>query len=517
MKEHGENLTEQSDCPSTFTVVTLGCTKNVVDSEGIEQTLTASGRRAVADPADADVVIVNTCGFIGASKQESVDTLLALAERKRPDQVLVASGCLIERYAAEVMHEIPEVDALVGVHRWPEMADILNAIDERRRTGSARVARSALELLDGDPRLAPIYVGDGVSSRADLVMPQRVQRGPSAYLKVSDGCDANCAFCAIPSMKGRMRSKDPDLIIREARELASAGVREIVLVGQDTTAYARDYGDLHGLPKLLRRLADEVPELPWVRIMYAYPQHVSDQLLDAMAELPQLCHYLDVPLQHAHPDVLRRMKRPHGAIERLVERVRERVPDIALRTTFIVGFPGETEAEFDYLRGAVEQLRFDRVGVFAYSQEEGTPAHDLPDQVPDVRKERRRRELMLLARRLSHELNQRWIGQELDVLVESTVRGRDGAVRGVGRTYRDAPEVDGVVFVEGLVTVGDFVRARVVGATDYDLEVQVVDSPVASSSAALLSSPPTQAIRQALPMLPVSGERSATLTRMTGR
>jgi ribosomal protein S12 methylthiotransferase len=458
----------------TFTVVTLGCTKNVVDSEGIEQVLTADGRVRVAEPEDADVVIVNTCGFIGPAKQESVDTMLRLASRKREGQALVASGCLIERYAAEIAQEIPELDALVGVHRWPEMVSVLDAIAERPRRGAPRVARSVVERLDGDPRLPPIVIGDGVAPRADLVMPRRVAQGPSAYLKVSDGCDAKCAFCAIPSMKGRMRSKDEDQVIREARELIASGVQEIVLVAQDTTAYGRDRGDLHGLPRLLERLAREVPELPWIRIMYAYPQHVSDELLNTMAALPQICRYLDVPLQHTHPAMLRRMRRPHGQVENLVGQIRERVPRITLRTTFIVGFPGETEEEFDTLCRSVEALRFDRVGVFAYSREEGTLAGEMPDQVPDVRKERRRRELMLLAQRVSHELNAAVVGREIDVLTEGHARAKDGSLRTVARSERDAPEVDGLVLVAGELPLGTFARVRVTGAGDYDLEAEPV-------------------------------------------
>jgi ribosomal protein S12 methylthiotransferase len=453
----------------TFAIVTLGCTKNVVDSEGIQQTLIAHGHVSVDEPAAADTVIVNTCGFIGPSKQESIDAILRLAADKRPDQTLIASGCLIERYAAELAQEIPEIDALVGVHRWPEMPQLLDAVRERAGAGGARVARSAIERLDGDPRLPPIYIGDGVSPRSDLMMPGRATSAPSAYLKVSDGCDASCTFCAIPSMKGQMRSKDADLIIQEARELAACGVKEIVLVGQDTTAYYRDRGDLKGLPKLLRRLAEEVPDLPWIRIMYAYPQHVSDALLDAMAELPQVCRYLDVPLQHAHPETLRRMRRPHGAVEDLVARIRDRVPGVALRTTFIVGFPGETEEEYAELYAAVERMRFDRVGVFAYSREEGTPAYDLPDQVPDVRKDRRRRELMLLARRISRENNASIVGQELEVLAEGTAKGRDGVIRTVARSYRDAPEVDGLVMIDGEVAVGAMHRVRITGASEYDL------------------------------------------------
>jgi ribosomal protein S12 methylthiotransferase len=462
-----------SNAERTFALVTLGCTKNVVDSEGIEQTLVSGGHRRVAEPTDADVVIVNTCGFIGPSKQESVDTILGLAAEKGPDQILVATGCLVERHATDLAASIPQLDALVGVHRWPEMPRILDAIRDRPSSQTPRVARSVVERLDADPRLPPIYIGDGAAARADLIMPRRVGQGPSAYLKISDGCDAGCAFCAIPRMKGGMRSKSLEEVLREARELAEAGVREIVLVAQDTTAYGRDRGERDGLAHLLDRLAEEVPGLPWIRIMYAYPQFVSDQLLNTMARLPQVCRYLDVPLQHAHPDVLRRMKRPHGAVEGLVARIRDRVPGIALRTTFIVGFPGETEEEFEYLRGAVETMRFDRVGVFAYSREEGTLAYDHADQVPEPRKDRRRRELMLLARRLSREINEGFVGREIDVLVEGTLRGRDGSERLVARSYRDAPEVDGIVLVDGLAETGDMLRVRITSATDYDLTAEV--------------------------------------------
>lgn len=456
----------------TFCVITLGCTKNVVDSEGIEQVLIANGKVRVEDPAQADVVIVNTCGFIGPARQESVDTLLSLAASKRPGQALIASGCLVERYAPELAQELPELDALVGVHRWPEMAAVLDALAERSHRGTPRVARSVIERLDGDPRLPPIMIGDGVTPRADLVMPRRAAHGPSAYLKISDGCDAACAFCAIPSMKGRMRSKDEAQVLREARELADAGVREIVLVAQDTTAYGRDRGDLHGLPRLLERLAQAVPDVPWIRIMYAYPQHVSRELLDTMAALPQVCRYLDIPLQHTHPAVLRRMRRPDRSVEDLVGWIRARVPGITLRTTFIVGFPGETEDEFSALCRSVETLKFDRVGVFAYSPEEGTPAAQLPDQVPEARKERRRRELMLLARRISRELNAALVGRELAVLAEARTRGRDGTPRTIARSERDAPEVDGVVAVHGDVPLGALFRVRVTGASDYDLEAE---------------------------------------------
>ena len=310
-------------------------------------------------------------------------------------------------------------------------------------------------------------------------MPRRVGQGPSAYLKISDGCDAGCAFCAIPGMKGGMRSKATENVLREARELNASGVREIVLVAQDTTAYGRDRGERNGLARLLERIADEVPNLAWIRIMYAYPQFVTDELLNTMAGLPQVCRYLDVPLQHAHPDVLRRMKRPHGPVEGLVERIRDHLPGVALRTTFIVGFPGETEEEFNYLLRAAETMRFDRVGVFSYSREEGTPAYEFADQVPEARKDRRRRELMLLARRLSREINEGFVDRKLDVLVEGTVRARDGRELLVGRSFRDAPEVDGVVLVDGTAEIGDLIRATVAEADDYDLHA--TSHPTAST------------------------------------
>jgi ribosomal protein S12 methylthiotransferase len=306
-------------------------------------------------------------------------------------------------------------------------------------------------------------------------MPARVTTGPSAYVKISDGCNQKCAFCAIPGMKGLLRSKSPELILREIGELVEQGVQEIVLVSQDSTNYGRDLGlGDRGLADLLVAITDRQPTLPWVRLMYAYPAHVTERLLAVIAERSQVCSYLDMPLQHTHPDVLRRMRRPHRPVAEVVGWLRERVPNLTLRTTFIVGFPGETEAEFQHLLESVERLEFDRVGVFTYSDEDGTAAFALPDRVRTQTKNRRRKRLMEAAQRKSLERNQRLIGQPVEVLVEGEGRlGRRKVL--LGRSRRDAPEVDGLVFLHGRAQVGQIVRARVVQALEYDL-VAVVEA-----------------------------------------
>lgn len=441
-----------------FALVTLGCTKNQVDSEAMRSLLEQAGHRAVERVEEADLVVVNTCGFIESAKQESIDTLLELGASKRPGQRLIATGCLVERYADELVAEIGELDALLGARNWaslPSLVQRLNTVEPG----------SSLKLVD----LAP-------PGLLDLEMPPRVARGPSAYVKIADGCNQKCAFCAIPRMKGLLRSKSPELILREIGELVQQGVKEVVLVSQDSTNYGRDLGLRdHGLADLLEAITDRYPQLPWVRVMYAYPAHVTDRLLRVMAERPQICKYLDMPLQHTHPDVLRRMRRPHRPVEELVGWLRDRVPGLTLRTTFIVGFPGETEAEFQHLLDAVERLEFDRVGVFTYSAEDGTPAYSLPGQVPEKVKERRRRLVMEAARRRSLERNRALVGSVMDALVEGA--GRLGARRVlVGRTRRDAPEVDGLVFLHGRASVGDLVAARIVQALDYDL-VGVIERP----------------------------------------
>jgi ribosomal protein S12 methylthiotransferase len=434
-----------------FHIVSLGCAKNTVDSEAMEQLLLAAGHQRAADPTSADLLIVNTCGFIESAKQESIDTLLELGSEKRADQKLIATGCLVERYSTELQAELPSIDAFVGARNWASLPRVLSQLEEIRAPGSS------LGLVE----LAP-------PGELDLEIASRRSSGPSAYVKISDGCDQRCAFCAIPFMKGNHRSKPAELILREVGQLLEQGVREVVLVGQDTTRYGHDLGQRDGLAMLLEQMTERFPDLPWIRVMYAYPRHVTERFLSALRERSQIVPYLDMPLQHTHPWTLARMRRPHRDTDDLVAWMRDRVPGLVLRTTFIVGFPGETEAEFEYLLDSVQRLRFDRVGVFTYSDEEGTAAFGMPDRVADSEKRRRRGRLMAAARDITLASNQRMVGQELDVLIDG--RPEDGSAWYAGRSYRDAPEVDGLVLVKAdELPVGEMVRVKIERALAYDL------------------------------------------------
>jgi ribosomal protein S12 methylthiotransferase len=431
-----------------YHLVTLGCPKNVADSDKLEALLREGYHRPTDRPARADLIVVNTCGFLEAAREQSIDAILRLALRKRPGQKLVVTGCLSQVYARQIEKEMPEVDALFGVEAWEQVAALAGtaAWSSGRRPLDVREASSAAR--------------------------------PSAYLKISDGCNARCAFCLIPRIKGRFRSIEPEALVAEARRLASHGVQELVLVAQDSTAYARDRGQRDGLPELLERLAEAVPDVPWIRVMYAYPGHISVRLAQTMASLPQVCHYLDVPLQHASPSVLRRMRRPSDPdrVRQMFARLRAAMPDIALRTTFIVGYPGETEADFEELLAFVREMRFDHVGAFMYSPEPGTPAARAPDHVPAAVKCRRYRRLMRVAQEVSLARNEELVGRELTVLVESEgtpARGDGRRPKGdevfAGRSYRDAPEVDGLVLGSGRPPPGSIVRVRIEQALPYDL------------------------------------------------
>jgi ribosomal protein S12 methylthiotransferase len=435
----------------TFHLVSLGCAKNTVDSEAMEQLLLAAGHRRAASPTAADLLIVNTCGFIESAKQESIDTLLELGSAKRADQRLIATGCLVERYSTELRTELPVIDAFVGARNWSALPDVVSQLEEARAPGSS------LGLIE----LAP-------AGTLDLEIVARRATGPSAYVKISDGCDQRCAFCAIPLMKGNHRSKPAELVVREIGQLVEQGVREVVLVGQDTTRYGHDLGQRDGLAGLLERLTDAFPELPWIRVMYAYPRHITERFLGVVRERPQVLPYLDMPLQHTHPWTLARMRRPHRDTDDLVAWMRDRVPGLVLRTTFIVGFPGETEAEFEYLLDSVRRLRFDRVGVFLYSEEEGTAAFGMADRVAGSEKRRRRTRLMAAARDITLASNQQLVGRELDVLIEGQPEA--GSAWYAGRSYRDAPEVDGLVLIRAeSLAVGEIVRVHVERALAYDL------------------------------------------------
>jgi len=434
-----------------FRVVSLGCAKNTVDSEAMEQLLLAAGHRRAIDTASADLLVVNTCGFIESAKQESIDTLLELGDAKRDGQKLIATGCLVERYPTELSTELPDVNAFIGARNWSALPSVVAQLAELREPSDS------LRLV----QLAP-------PGELDLEMLPRAPTGPSAFVKISDGCDQRCAFCAIPSMKGNHRSKPAGLIVREINRLIQQGVREVVLVGQDTTRYGHDLGQRDGLASLLEDITDRHPSLPWIRVMYAYPRHVTERFLQVMRERESVLPYVDMPLQHTHPWTLARMRRPHRDVDDLVGWMRDRVPGLVLRTTFIVGFPGETAGEFQHLLDSVQRLRFDRVGAFTYSDEEGTASFAMPDRVPQREKERRRQALMSAARELTLASNQRLVGETLHVLIEG--RPEPGSEWFAGRSYRDAPEVDGLVLVKAeSLPVGEIVPCKIERALAYDL------------------------------------------------
>ncbi len=434
-------------------IVTLGCPKNAVDSESMAALLRQAGHELVTDPERAGVVIVNTCAFIRPARHESLNVLRQLGQAKAGSQRLVAAGCLAERWQGRLSSAVPGVDALLGTRRWSEVAEVVGCL----ANGQTDVCRVGA---------APA----GCPGRE----PQPCVRGPSAYLKIADGCRRHCAFCAIPLIKGPTVSRPMAAILDDVRRLRDQGVREVVLIAQETTDYGRDLGLTEGLAELLTAIAAAAPDLDWLRILYAHPSSLSDRLIAVMAELPQVVPYLDLPLQHADGAVLRAMGRPShiAASQRLIERLRTALPGIALRSTFIVGYPGESEAAFRRLLAFVETMRFDHVGVFCYSPEVGTPAASLGDPIPQAGKEERRRELLACQQAISLEHHRSLVGRTLDVLVE----GRGDGVA-VGRTYRDAPEVDGLTVVTNDAPLGSLVPVRIQHATAYDLFGQRLGDP----------------------------------------
>lgn len=457
-----------------FHIITLGCPKNQVDSEGMSGILAAQGHTPVDSADDADVVIVNTCSFIAAAREETMTVLRDVAARKTAGQRLIAAGCMAESHSALVA-ATPGVDAILGTRAWMRIGDVVGALqsDPAPSLPDAPQAREVIPLTSVTAPAPPSYDLSAPGAYADwrTAPIRRRASGPSAYLKISDGCNLRCAFCTIPSFKGDMRSKSVGAILGEAQELAAAGVKEIVLVAQHLTDYGRDLGLKDGLAILLDELCAALPKDMWVRLMYAYPHGVSERLIATMARHPQICHYLDMPLQHAHPETLRRMRRPPDTdrTRRIIADLRAAMPDIALRSTFIVGFPGETNAEFQTLLAFLEEVQFDRVGVFRYSREPGTPAAALPDQVAPHIIERRWHEVMRRQQRISRQINRRWVGRVMRVLVEGQGRTDDGRTLSVGRSFRDAPEVDGQVLFWGAAEPGTFVNVQVTRALDYDL------------------------------------------------
>ncbi|PSR35499.1 MAG: 30S ribosomal protein S12 methylthiotransferase RimO [Sulfobacillus benefaciens] len=432
-------------------MVSLGCPKNRVDSEVMLGLLEQAGYQLTPEAKDAEVLIVNTCGFITSAKQESIDTILEMNQYRETGQLkaLVMAGCLSQRYQQHLWDDLPEVDAMVGTG---EFHRIVEAVD-----GALKGAR-------------PSFWGEmpvsGMESPRRLTTPFY-----TAYLKIAEGCDHACAFCAIPKMRGGYRSRPLADIVTEARQLVASGVRELVLIAQDSTIWGHDLYGHPQLPRLLYAL-QEIPDLLWVRIMYSYPTQVTPELVRAMRDLPVVAPYLDMPLQHAHPDLLKHMGRPfrREKTDRVLKMVRDAIPDVTLRTTFIVGFPGETEEHFETLLQFIEEMRFDHVGVFTYSPEEGTRAEPLGDPIPEVVKEKRRRRAMLTQRKLVGEVRGRHIGRVMPVIIEEV-----GDTVSVGRGATDAPGIDGVTYVKGVFKVGQVVPVRVNGVREYDLLAEAVE------------------------------------------
>jgi ribosomal protein S12 methylthiotransferase len=432
-----------------YYLLSLGCAKNTVDSEGMAQLLTRAGFQSTDDPAAADLLIVNTCGFIAPARQESLDTLCNLASTKRSDQRLIAAGCWAQMEGSRLPILVPGIDGVLGTRRWMDLPDVLNRLARQTNRPLIHVPAEPMSL---DP--------DVTGLRCAAV------QGASAYIKIADGCRRPCAFCTIPRIKGTSVSRPVHRVVADAVDLAAQGIKEIILVAQDTTDYGADRGEVDGLAELLQQLVVAAPQVPWIRIMYAFPGSVTPRLIETMARTPQVLHYLDIPLQHAHPAVLRRMRRPSnvGWVRQTVARMRSLMPDLAIRTTFIVGYPGETADQFQALMDLLEEMRFDRVGAFRFWPEPDTVAADLPAQVPAEIKAERLDRLMTLQQQISLERNREHVGRTLDVLVEGYQEGL-----AIGRSYRDAPEIDGLVLLQERAPLGSLVPVRITGALAYDL------------------------------------------------
>jgi ribosomal protein S12 methylthiotransferase len=433
-----------------FYLLSLGCSKNTVDSECLAALLGRAGFQGTTSAEDAGVMIVNTCGFINSAKQESIEALQELAAEKRPDQLLIAAVCLSQRYGPTLVREINGLDGVIGTRRWMDIVTFIRQLRRRKHPEPLYHLPDEAETVGKDER---------------NVLRAAVQ-GASAYLKISDGCRRPCSFCAIPEIKGTLVSRPVETILAEARRLQYAGIQELIIISQDSTDYGHDLGMKNGLSQLLNKVVKAAPDIPWIRIMYAYPGYVTDELIETMATHDQIVPYLDIPLQHGHRETLKRMRRPANIdwVYRTLDKLRSAMPEIAIRTTFIVGYPGETDEEFEGLKNFVRDLRFDRVGAFTYSYEASTPSASVSWHVPEEVKEQRRDELMTLQQQISLERNQEFVGRTLPILVEGY-----GDDISIGRSYRDAPEIDGLVIVPGELPLGEIVPVRIDGAMTYDL------------------------------------------------
>lgn len=430
--------------------ISLGCDKNLVDTEVMLGLLASRGYEMTDDETEADIIVINTCCFIHDAKEESIQNILEMAEYKKEGKVkaLIVTGCLAERYRQEILDEIPEVDEVLGTTAYDR---ILDAVDMALE-GKQEVMLSDLDALPLPDTKRLVTTG-----------------GHFAYLKIAEGCDKHCTYCIIPKIRGNFRSVPMERLVNEARNLAEQGVKELILVAQETTLYGKDLYGEKSLHRLVRELC-KISGIRWIRILYCYPEEITDELIQVMKEEPKVCHYLDLPIQHASNAILKRMGRRTSKQElvEIIGKLRKEIPDICLRTTLITGFPGETQEQHEELMEFVDEMEFDRLGVFTYSPEEGTPAAEIPDQIDEELKEDRQAELMELQQEIAFDNAERMVGQEVLVMIEGKVADENAYV---GRTYRDAPNVDGLIFIntdEELIS-GDFARVKVTGALDYDL------------------------------------------------
>lgn len=437
-------------------VVSLGCPKNLVDSETMLGLIHEENYKITNDPSEAEIIIVNTCGFIESAKEESINTILQMAEYKKSGscKYIIVTGCLSQRYAEELFNELPEADAIAGVEVYDEIGSIIKRVMNGER----------FIMLE---RSKP----DVIYTSKETFLP-RILTTPSytAYIKIAEGCDNCCSYCAIPKIRGPYRSKPMEQVLKEAKALVDNGVKELIVVAQDTTRYGEDLpGGKLLLADLLKEL-NKIESLKWIRVMYCYPNNFTDELIETFASLDKVCKYVDLPLQHASNRLLASMNRydTREEVETLLAKLRKRIPGIVIRTTFIVGFPGETDADFEELKEFVEQQRFENAGVFAYSQEEGTVAGAMPNQIPDEIKQERYHELMALQAQISEEIHKDTEGQTLEVLVEGIEE--DGSGLHYGRSYREAPDIDGLVFIEnpGDIKPGCFVKVNILQGFTYE-------------------------------------------------
>ena len=430
--------------------ISLGCDKNLVDSEVMLGLLDKKGYQIVDSEEDADIIVVNTCCFIHDAKEESIQTILEMAEYKKEGKLkaLIVTGCLAQRYQQEIIDEIPEVDAVLGTTSYDH---IVEAVEEAL-AGNGHVVLEDVDALPDVKEKRLVTTG-----------------GHYAYMKIAEGCDKHCTYCIIPKLRGNYRSVPMEKLLAEAKDLADQGVKELILVAQETTVYGKDLYGEKSLHKLLRELC-KISKIQWIRILYCYPEEIYDELIQTIKEENKVCHYLDLPIQHASDAVLKRMGRrtSKAQLVKIIEKLRKEIPDISLRTTLITGFPGETQEQHEELKDFVDEMEFDRLGVFTYSPEEDTPAATMTEQIPEEVKEDRQAELMELQQEIAFDLAEDMVGREVLVMIEGKVADENAYV---GRTYKDAPNVDGLIFIntdEELMS-GDFARVRVTGALEYDL------------------------------------------------